>query len=72
MPLDRSRRIQNANLARAKSRAAASIVNRMLLAHEYRLHTSTLVHLPAIPERSDFDGRHGKNCIPFIWAYLFA
>jgi len=39
----------------------------MLLTHEYRLHTSTLVHLPAIPEWSDFDGRHGKNCIPLIW-----
>ena len=27
----------------------------MLLTDEYRLHTSTLVHLPAIPEWSDFD-----------------
>ena len=35
----------------------------MLLTDEYRLHTSTLVHLPAVPEWSDFDGRHGKNCV---------
>jgi hypothetical protein len=33
------------------------------LTQERRLHTGTLIHLPAVSEWSDFNDRHGKNCI---------
>ena len=39
---------------------------------EHGLHTDTLVHLPAIPERSDFDHRHGKIAFSCNPLYLFA
>jgi hypothetical protein len=57
-PLDSAVRFENANLTSAKARAASGVINRMFLTQEHWLNTRRLVHLPAVPEWSDFDDRH--------------
>jgi hypothetical protein len=63
--LDSAARIENANLARAKTRAARSAVDCLLLIQEHGLNTETLVHLPAVSIWSDFDDRHDNSVLRF-------
>ena len=49
---------------------ASNVVDCILLAQEYRLHTTRLIHLPAVPEWSDFTDRHAKDCI-FLESFFY-
>jgi hypothetical protein len=55
--------IEDANLARAKARAASPIVDCILLIQEHRLNAQRFKYLPAVSEGPDLDDCHGENRI---------
>ncbi len=72
--LDSTVWFENPDLTKAKARSASSVVNRLLLIQEHRLHARRLIDLPAVPKWSDFDDRHVKAAFAFWFklVYLFA